>query len=177
MEKAMSKMMICSDLHLGHVNICKFREGFSSAEEHHEVMFDKLASNISKRDTLYLLGDVAFTPEWNAKIGEIKCAHKLLVLGNHDTDTKVSIQDLMSVYDNIVSLIGKRNMWFSHMPIHPREFYRKEFNLHGHVHQKSILDPRYINVSVDVLPEMKPISFQKLLTSHREKYEKELRNN
>ena len=85
----MTRLMITSDLHLGHKNIHKFRTGFDSAEHHHEVMFENLAMNIQKRDSLILLGDIAFDKYWLEKIASIKCEKKLLICGNHDTENGI----------------------------------------------------------------------------------------
>lgn len=165
----MSRIMISSDLHLGHSNILKFREGFSSVEEHNEIIFDNLASNIHKRDSLILLGDVAFSAYWNQRIKEINCVKKTLILGNHDTDRHLNMNDLLDVYDSIHSLTVKNKSWLSHCPIHPQEFRNKEFNIHGHLHAKIIDDPRYINVCVEQT-DFKPVNLQILLKEHREKH-------
>lgn len=91
----MSKLMISSDLHLGHKAICKYRKDFKSSEEHNEILFDNLASNVNKADTLYLLGDVAFDKYWLDKVSKINCKHKKLICGNHciSLDTEVLTAD------------------------------------------------------------------------------------
>ena len=98
----MSRLMITSDLHLGHSNINKFRP-FKSSEEHHEVVFDNLASNIGKRDSLILLGDIAFDEYWLKRLDQIKCAKKTLILGNHDTE-KLPMKLVCNHYDVVHSL-------------------------------------------------------------------------
>lgn len=154
----MTKIWISSDLHLGHDNVVKFRTQFSSAEEHHEIIYDNLASSVTKRDSLYLLGDVAFTSDWLTKVGEIRAAKKTLILGNHDTDQKVTMRQLCEVFDSIHSLHSRRNVWFSHCAIHPEEMRGKLGNIHGHGHMRIINDPRYVNVCVEQT-EFKPITF------------------
>lgn len=42
----MTRLMITSDLHLGHKNIHKFRNDFACADDHHEFMFEQLACNV-----------------------------------------------------------------------------------------------------------------------------------
>lgn len=158
----MSRLMIMSDLHLGHSNICKYREGFSSAQEHHETLFENLATNVGKRDTLYLLGDIAFTLEWLERIKTIKARHKLLVVGNHDTERGITMRHLVDVYDSVVSLFSKRNYWFSHAPIHSDEIRRRFGNIHGHCHGHKIDDKRYINACVEHT-NYKPITFEELV--------------
>lgn len=157
----MSRVLLSSDLHLGHANAYKFRTVFSAAEEHHNTLFDNLASALAKRDTLILLGDVAFTPEWNQKIASIRCQQKILVMGNHDRD-KLSIQELASTYDKVYSLLSYRNVWLSHCPIHPEEIRRRLGCFHGHTHFHNISDPRYVNLCGEQT-EYKPITWQEAM--------------
>jgi len=171
----MSKLLLTSDLHLGHNNITKYRTQFYSADEHHNFVFENLATNIGKRDTVYFLGDVAFDKYWLEKIKNLKCQHKKLILGNHDTEHH-TIKQLADTFDSIESLLSKRNVWFSHCPIHPQEIRGKLFNVHGHTHnqligewvtisralgaQQDIFVPskKYVNVCLEHT-NYKPISF------------------
>lgn len=139
--------MITADLHLGHKNIHKYRPQFLSAEQHHEFVYDRLVQSIKPKDTLFLLGDIAFAPEWLEKISAIKCQKKLLVMGNHDTEY-CSITDIANCYDEVHSLFMYRKAWFSHPPIHPDELIGR-VNIHGHTHGKNIVDTRYFNVSLE----------------------------
>jgi calcineurin-like phosphoesterase family protein len=169
--------MITSDLHLGHKNIHKFRSGFESADHHHEVIFENLAMSIQKRDSLILLGDIAFDKYWLSKIASIKCAKKLLICGNHDTENGIKMRDLVIAYDDVMSLYSRRNYWFSHCPIHPNEMRGKLGNIHGHLHHREVgeyipsidgnsdviyLDKKYINACVEHT-DYKPISFADLI--------------
>ena len=158
----MSKLLLSSDQHLGHKNITKYRTQFSSAEEHHNFVFENLATNVGKRDTLYLLGDVAFDKYWLDKIKSIRCHHKKLILGNHCSEHH-SIKALADAFDSIDSLLSKRNVWFSHCPIHPQEMRNRLFNVHGHLHNQIIPDDkRYINVCLEHT-NYKPISFADIM--------------
>lgn len=157
--------MIASDLHLGHRNIFKYRTAFSSAEEHHEIIYDNLASNIDKKDTLILAGDVAFTAEWLAKIGEINCKKKVLILGNHDSE-RLHISQLVGVYDEIHSMLSHKGAWITHAPIHDSEL-RGKLNIHGHTHSAIVPDNRYINVCVEHT-NWKPVELSTLVQQRRE---------
>lgn len=173
----MSRLMITSDLHLGHKNIHKFRDQFATAEEHHEVVFDNFASNIKKSDSVFLLGDVAFDEYWLNRLCEVKCRKKTLILGNHDTE-RLSITDIVNsgAYDAIHSLFSKRNCWFSHCPIHTGQFREKLLNIHGHLHREIVTyfdgddfeaqDAGYFNACVEHT-DYKPISFSEILERTR----------
>lgn len=171
----MTRLMITSDLHLGHKNIHKFRTQFSSAEEHHEVMFENLASNIQKRDSLILLGDIAFDKYWLEMISTIKCEKKLLICGNHDTENGIKMRDLVKAYDDVMSLHSRRNYWFSHAPINYQCMRGKKGNIHGHLHQEKIMKLTLIDKKPTKVPNemfinacvehtnFKPISFMDLI--------------
>lgn len=169
----MSRLLFTSDLHLGHRNICKYRTQFSSPEEHDNTLYENLATSVHKRDTLYLLGDIAFTFEWLEKIKQINCRHKLLVCGNHDTERGIKMKHLVDVYDDVVALTSKRNYWISHCPIHPQEMRGRLGNITGHLHSKKVMvdylvpDPyvedwNYLNACVEHT-DYKPITFEQLI--------------
>ena len=158
----MSQLLLTSDLHLGHKNIIKFRYGFETLEDHDEFIFDNLASSINKRDSIIFLGDVAFSKEWLNRIASIQCAKKTLILGNHDLERGITMSDLMITYDRIESLYNKRNVYFTHCPIHPSQFRGKSHNIHGHLHNDEIDDDRYINVCVDKT-SYRPVPFSSVL--------------
>ena len=164
----MSRLLLTSDLHLGHENILKFRDGFSSQEDHDNTLFDNLASSVNKRDSIIFLGDIAFSIYWLKMIESIKCAKKTLILGNHDLERGINIEHLMMAYDRIESLYSKRNMYFSHCPIHPSQFRGKTHNIHGHLHNDVVeieagniiyADSRYINICVEQT-NYKPVAFK-----------------
>jgi calcineurin-like phosphoesterase family protein len=169
----MSKILLSSDLHLGHNNIHKYREKFTRAEEHHEYVFDRLATGVGKRDHLVLLGDVAFDTHWLYRLNEIKCLQKSIILGNHDSS--VPIQDIVNVFDKVYGLHSKKNFWLSHAPIHLSEMRNRLACIHGHTHSNLVMrttregnekpDPRYINVCLEHT-DYKPIDFAEV----REKF-------
>lgn len=79
----MSAVYFLSDLHLNHKNICKFREGFTSVEEHNALIKENYHKRVTKRDTVYFLGDVAFDKESLADVKTWVGAQKILICGNH----------------------------------------------------------------------------------------------
>jgi len=160
----MSKVYFTSDLHLGHDNIHKYRKGFSSAQEHHEIVFDNLASTVNRTDKVFMLGDIAFSLEWLERIKTLPF-RKSLILGNHDIEGKIHIKDLVNVYDDISALTIYKNFWLSHCPIHNKELRGRAGNIHGHLHNKLIEDDKYINVCLEHT-ELKPIQFRDILDIH-----------
>jgi calcineurin-like phosphoesterase family protein len=79
------------------------------------------------------------------------------VLGNHDI---FPISEYQKYFTKIHGLTKYKGFWLSHAPIHSEEL-RGKINIHGHVHNKIIVDPRYRSVCVEAL-NGKPISLSSL---------------
>lgn len=150
-----------SDLHIGHKNIHKFRSPengfpltFSDEIEHRGWLEDFWRTNITKKDSIYLLGDICFYEEGLIWLHSLP-GRKVLVKGNHC----VVKNDLeKKVYDQVLGLGRYKGRWLSHAPIHPEEL-RGRCNYHGHVHHKTLEDSRYFNCCVENLVSIfdKPI--------------------
>ena len=50
----------------------------------------------------------------------------------------------------------------SHIPIHPLELHRFKLNVHGHMHQNVLDDPRYLNVCME-RTNFTPVDFEYIL--------------
>lgn len=162
----MSRNVITSDLHLDHENILKFRtcaQGLvKTVDEYNSLILDNIRYSVNKRDTLMVLGDVAFTVEALMKLNQIKCNNKILYLGNHDIQGAIKMEHLMQVFDKIYSLKSYKNIWMSHAPVHPDEIRKKRGCVHGHTHEHVIQDYRYINVCLD-RTNLKPVPTQDVI--------------
>ena len=154
----MGATYISSDLHLGHKNIAKYREYISSTEENTRLIVDEWRSRIHKRDIVYLLGDIAFDKD-HLYLLESLPGRKILIRGNHDNHMQTKA--LTQVFAEIEGLMSKWHFWLSHAPIHPQEL-RGKCNIHGHVHNATIPDDRYLNVCCDNLYTNYGSSFIKL---------------
>lgn len=150
----MSKVYVIADLHLGHKNITGLRPEFFDAESHDKHLIDTWNKIVTKHDTVYILGDVAFTKQGLEKVGLLK-GRKVLIKGNHDT---LKLKDYLKYFDDIHGMIEKKGFWLTHAPIHNREL-RGRKNIHGHLHRKNVIkidgskvtpkDPDYINVCAE----------------------------
>ena len=160
----MSKVFFIADLHLGHTNILKFAQGSrygSNINEHDYWLVEQWNSVVNTRDVVYVLGDVAFDIKKLEFMDKMK-GSKILLPGNHDN---FKLEEYQKYFYKIIGFSKYKDYWLSHCPIHTDEL-RGRFNIHGHVHQRSIKDRRYINVGVEILNGV-PIEFNKI----REKYE------
>lgn len=140
----MSNVWFCSDLHLGHKNIGKFRAPLvTTTEENTERIFRDWKAVVHRRDIVFVLGDFCFDRELFHKVlDELKADKIYLIRGNHDD--KFTTEELRDFFDEIYGLVKYKGMWLSHAPIHPDEL-RGKFNLHGHVHYATVQDKRYFN--------------------------------
>lgn len=157
----MSKVYFTSDWHLGHKNIHLFRTAFSSPEEHNEFIFSNYKKIITKRDTIWFLGDMVFSSEYLPILKELP-GNKLLVAGNHD----IGLDEIIAskVFNKVFAFTKYKDYWLSHPPIHESELRGKK-NIHGHTHFKKVFsyngyeDTRYVNVCLEQTNYF-PISFE-----------------
>lgn len=145
----MSNVYFISDLHLAHKNVITFHDNFrgkcmgvSTIEEHDEMIFDLWNDKATKRDTIYVLGDIGYD------IDRMKAlpGRKILQLGNHD---KSPASRYLEVFDDIIGPIKHKRHWLAHFPPIEQELWGKDV-IHGHTHSTGVEDKRYINVSVEM---------------------------
>lgn len=156
----MSKVFFISDLHLDHKRILDFSRDFRQGNdvlEHNEWIVDSWNSVVTKQDTVWVLGDVCFSSESLKYFNRMR-GNKQLVRGNHD---KLSTGAYLKYFNNVFGFTRQQGFWLSHAPIHPAEL-RGRKNIHGHVHQNSLPDDRYINVSVEALAGV-PVTTEQIL--------------
>jgi calcineurin-like phosphoesterase family protein len=148
----MGNVWFTSDLHLGHENISKFENRYRkpTKEEDAEFILDAIFSTVKKRDTLWILGDIAFRDFGKEKLLEISDKigwHTNIVLGNHDHYEP-------SVYSGFHRIFGaqkKYGFWITHIPIEAGGMRYAKGNVHGHIHVPSQnLGYPYFNVNWDI---------------------------
>lgn len=146
-----------SDTHFFHENILKFKDlsgrktrPFQTIEEMHETIIENWNSVVNDNDYVYHLGDVTFRygKEFNELMSRLK-GRKRLILGNHD---RLKGTDLMKWFEKVDLWKGFKeyNFTASHIPLMLQSLRDGAYNVHGHVHQNSLNNPNYINVSVEV---------------------------
>lgn len=164
-----------SDTHFGHANILNFkrqdgtpvRPEFSSVQDMDETMIQNWNSVVKPQDRVYHLGDVCFTDKVLHSVMPRLNGSKTLILGNHDRlDAKIYRMYFSSINSTryLEEFPGKKTrLILSHYPLHEFEFQFREnsVNVHGHIHEKDIGDPRYINMSVERIG-YKPVSLEEV---------------
>lgn len=158
----MSNVRFISDLHLGHEWMATHR-GFNTVEEHDNHIIQCWNSVVSKRDTVFLVGDITMeSSEHYYKLDYLNGIKKV-ILGNHDKPQH--IPELLKYVTSVAGMVKYKGIWLTHCPIHEREFeFRVSRNIHGHIHEHKITkltihewengfleipDERYINVSCE----------------------------
>jgi len=155
-------MFVVSDTHFSHRNILAFtdkagnpiRPQFSSLEEMDETIVDNWNRVVKPTNIVYHLGDFSFGGKQNiAKFASRLNGKKRLILGNHDYNAK----DYVEHFEEVMSFYQTKKhsvpVVMCHFPLHLSSFqYRvgdRGINLHGHIHEKTLDDPRWVNVCVE----------------------------
>ncbi|QOP65093.1 phosphoesterase [Arthrobacter phage Adumb2043] len=171
----MSKVFFHSDWHFNHAFVAETR-GYSSAARHDEALIEQINSRVTKRDHLYVLGDV-FMGSVSAGLEKVKRVNgiKHLVLGNHDPGHPMHRKSIphtrrfLDVFESVslheqIRLPGGRKVLLSHFPYEGDHTDREDrymqwrlrdegdWLIHGHVHDAWRFNDRQINVGVDFWP-------------------------
>ncbi|AYR01542.1 phosphoesterase [Arthrobacter phage Seahorse] len=167
----MSKVFYWSDPHFGHDFVASLR-GFSSAPEHDAHLVDRWCATVTKRDTIWILGDLAMaSPARALALIDLLPGTKHLILGNHDSahpmhrNAHRQQRRYFDAFDSVQTAarhkIEGSEFVLSHFPYQgdhaDREDRYTQWRLrddglpliHGHVHDEWLVRGRQINVGVD----------------------------
>ena len=153
------KTYLISDLHFGHDNVYKFtfsesdsrriRPWASNSTEGDEILIQKWNSVVGRNDLVFVVGDVTFKREHLKEILPRLNGTKRLIAGNHDRFRAIEYVPFFEFIGGMVNL-GQFGITITHAPVHPSCLgFRWKYNIHGHLHEKTIPDSRYFNVSVE----------------------------
>lgn len=149
----MSKIWITSDWHFNHNRefIWKPR-GFQSVEEMNEAIVERHNSVVAPDDEVYVLGDLCLGGgEWsitqaNRALIERMNGHLHIVIGNHDTDSRVEMYGLC---DNVETInyaekirYNGYHFFMTHFPcltsnLEKESLKQCTISLFGHTHQQT----------------------------------------
>lgn len=141
-----------ADLHFGDEATCtKYRRpdgsplrAFRNAAEMDAELIRRWNETVGDDDTVWVLGDLGRKPHFRA-VAMLK-GEKRLVAGNGDEVAEIARAGLFAEIRAVKSLPG---LLLSHVPVHPSQLNDRTANVHGHLHAKSVPDPRYLCVSVE----------------------------
>jgi calcineurin-like phosphoesterase family protein len=152
-----NRMFLAADLHIEHASIVKFRtrhdgSPFNNTQEHTAYLKERWNETVKPKDTVLILGDAVFGAS-NIQILKEFNGVKKLIMGNHDSYPAAKY---LEVFNSVHSSMQIASTILTHIPVHPCQFPRYQANVHGHLHDMRIDDPRYFCVSMDQI-ECKPI--------------------
>ena len=137
------------------------KRGFEDFVEHDTHIIQQWNSVVGKRDTVWVLGDITMEKSFTYPLLDQLKGFKKIVLGNHDRP-----QDVPKLLEYVNGVCGlkkfKKGIILSHAPIHPCEMGRYKLNIHGHVHENTLPDRRYANVSAEVINYI-PVDIKQLI--------------
>ena len=128
--------------------MAKYR-GFNSVLEHDNLIIENWNKTISKRDVVYILGDVTMETKKPYHILNKLNGIKKVVGGNHDLPQHVP--ELLKYVHSFCAMFKYKGFILTHCPVHESEINRFRKNIHGHVHGLSLPDSRYVNVSCEAV--------------------------
>lgn len=144
-----NKIWLSSDFHLGHNKEFLYRpRNFESIEEHDNKIIENWNSIVSKEDECYILGDLILN---NNEAGIEKLSRMNgrwhIVLGNHDTDTRIQLySQLPHVIEVVYATVFKYkgyHFYCSHYPTITsnldidKPLKNRVISLCGHSHYKN----------------------------------------
>lgn len=162
-----NRIWLISDTHFGHSNILKYEpvlRPFKTIQQHDEELIYRWNHVVKPDDTVWHLGDVAFGRE-NLEVLDRLNGRKNLVPGNHDA---YGWELYLKRFNKVLPYAKLGGAFLSHVPIHECQFSRVVGNIHGHMHSKTVNDPRYVNVSVEQT-DLAPILLEKVLAKFPKK--------
>ena len=171
-----------SDTHFFHKNIIRLcNRPFTDLEHMHEEIIKRWNSKVGKEDTIYFLGDFAFT---NNNVEDIKGlisklnGRKVIIKGNHESlFDNYSVREagnILSVHQYLEITDNGRKVVLFHYPIEDwNGRWRGSYHLYGHIHNNAgcIALPEHINrfnVGVDV-NNFYPTTLDELIASRKGK--------
>lgn len=134
----MSKVFFTSDIHCGHENLCKSLRGMT-ADESFEVIAKNWNNKVTKRDIVYILGDI--TMEKHQDIGKYLSklnGQKVIIGGNHDV--KRCCIEYQKLGIPVMGVLQYKGFLCTHIPVHPTQLVGFKGNIHGHIHLSGIID-------------------------------------
>ena len=154
----MQNIFFTADTHFWHENLLKFKRAdgspvrsFNTLFEMNETIIQNWNRVVKVEDRVYHLGDVTF--QYDSAFTSLM--HRLngfvdLIPGNHDKLKKDGFLNHFRKVHSGWKKFKEHNFTATHFPMMLGQLRGTEYNLHGHVHEKTLSDPHYISVSVEV---------------------------
>ena len=158
----MAHVFLIADPHFSHTGVTKFLRDdgtklrpFDTPEEMDEALFKNWNSVVQPGDKVYVLGDIVMKRKYLPIVERLN-GRKCLIAGNHDIE---SAKDYLKYFYDVRAFHYLDRLALTHIPIHPDSLGRYICNIHGHIHQRTVMmldgdefrvpDPRYFCISAE----------------------------
>ena len=139
--------MFISDTHFGHESILsECRSCFSSVDEMDETIIRNINRKMTRRDTLYIVGDFSFRSHRSPiEYLEAIKPKKILIQGNHDRDWLRWMDEeerkkyFVGIYSQHTVKKNGIELHFNHFPQlawNRSHFFAQSFMICGHIHDR-----------------------------------------
>ena len=149
---------VIADPHFSHAGVTQFLRAdgtklrpWDTTEEMDEYMVKAWNETVRPHDKVYVLGDVVMRPKQLPILARLN-GTKVLIKGNHDI---FPLKNYVPYFKDVRAYHRLDQIWMSHIPIHPESMGRVIANVHGHIHNRTVLLPdgtpdiRYYCVSAE----------------------------
>lgn len=145
------KTWVISDTHFSHAKIIEYENRpFANVEAMDTALIANWNSMVATNDVVYHLGDVCFgNREKIVAILTQLHGTKILVMGNHDRRKTVTMWKTTGFDEVFTEPQVYQGIILSHEPLSP-ESRGDRINVHGHVHSRTLNEPGYVNLSVEL---------------------------
>lgn len=148
----MPEVFYSADLHLDHRKMVfpdpvtgETYRPWSCREEMNEDLIARWNLFVGPKDRAFVLGDASINKSGVPLLGRLN-GRITLVMGNHDT---FRASDYLGVVEDLKGAVEYKGMILTHVPVHVSQMRRWSHNVHGHLHHKTLRDPRYLCVSLE----------------------------
>ena len=146
----MPAVFLVSDTHFGHAGVCRFTcddgvtkiRPWTDPEEMDEEMVRRWNERVGKNDKVYHLGDVVINRKALGIMRRLN-GDKVLIRGNHDIFRD---EEYREHFRELRAYHVMNGLILSHIPLHPESLGRFGTNIHGHTHQRRVMDNGIIDV-------------------------------
>jgi len=147
---------LTADLHINHRRALQFtqRTGFNSIEEHDKTIIENINKRVGRRDTLWILGDVAFYSALPKLRQQIRCKNVKVIKGNHDRLNKlVEVFGKHSVFwFRTIKLTDGTVAFLNHFPcMYWDKSHYNSIHMFGHMHNE------HLDVMYSAFPNMRSL--------------------
>ncbi len=160
----MSETFFTSDMHYGHVGILSHaKRPFESVEEMNEELIKRYNAKVSKKDNVYILGDVAFQDP--RPLVDRLNGRKHLVYGNHDERwmSKLHACPFQWIKLGYELKMGEQKIWLAHFPhVSWGASHYGSLHFFGHSHGSYPGTKSSLDVGVDCW-DLSPVSYEEIL--------------